>query len=90
MMNFDPFGSMQNMIGQFSGFMANPMQFLMQSKLKIPQEYLNDPNRAIQHLMNTGKLSQSQYDWAVKEAQKIQNNPDFKHFLAQMGTKSTD
>lgn len=86
----DPFGSMQNMIGQFQGFMSNPMAFMMQRKLNIPQEYMNDPNKAIQYLMNTGKVSQQQYDWAVKEAQKIQNNPDFKQFFAQIGTKSTD
>ena len=74
---FDPFGSMNNMLGQFRGFMSNPMQFLMQNKLNIPQQYINDPNQTIQYLMNTGQLSQQQYDWAVKEAQKIQSNPQF-------------
>ena len=74
---FDPFGSMNNMLGQFRGFMSNPMQFLVQNKLNIPQQYMNDPNKTIQYLMNTGQLSQQQYDWAVKEAQKIQSNPQF-------------
>lgn len=74
---FDPFGSMNNMLGQFRGFMSNPVQFLVQNKLNIPQQYMNDPNQTIQYLMNTGQLSQSQYDWAVKEAQKIQSNPQF-------------
>ena len=73
----DPFGSMKAMLGQLQGFAANPMQFMMQSKMNIPQEYMNDPNKAIQHLMNTGQISQSQYDWAVKEAAKIQKSPDF-------------
>lgn len=73
----DPFGSMQGMLGQFRGFMANPMQFMIQRKLNIPQQYMNDPNQTIQYLMNTGQLSQQQYDWAVKEAQKIQSNPQF-------------
>jgi len=73
----DPFGSMQGMLGQFKGFMANPMQFMIQRKLNIPQQYMNDPNQTIQYLMNTGQLSQQQYDWAVKEAQKIQSNPQF-------------
>ena len=73
----DPFGSMKAMLGQLQGFAANPMQFMMQSKMNIPQEYLQDPNKAIQHLMNTGQLSQEQYDWAVKEAAKIQKSPDF-------------
>ena len=77
----DPFGNMQNMLGQFKGFMSNPMQFMLQSKLKIPQQYMNDPNQAIQYMLNTGQLSQQQYDWAVKQAQKIQNNPQFMQFL---------
>lgn len=81
---FDPFGSMNNMLGQFRGFMSNPVQFLVQNKLNIPQQYINDPNRTIQYLMNTGQLSQQQYDWAVKEAQKIQSNPQFMQFINQI------
>ena len=73
----DPFGSMQGMMSQFQGFMQNPTQFLMQNKLNIPAQYANNPNQAIQYLMNTGKLSQDQYDWAAKQAQIIQQNPMF-------------
>lgn len=81
---FDPFGSMQNMVGQFKGFMNNPVQFLMQNKLKIPQQYMNDPNQAIQYLMNTGAINQQQYDWAVKQANMIQHNPQFMQFINQI------
>ena len=73
----DPFGSMQGMIGQFQSFMSNPVQFMVQRKLNIPQQYINDPQSAIQYLMNTGKLSQEQYNWAVKQANQLQNNPEF-------------
>ena len=73
----DPFGSMQGMINQFRGFMNDPVSFMVQRKLNIPKEYMNDPQGAIQYLMNTGKLSQEQYDWAVQQANKIQNNPQF-------------
>lgn len=73
----DPFGSMQGMIGQFQSFMSNPVQFMVQRKLNIPQQYMNDPQGAIQYLMNTGKLSQDQYNWAVKQANQLQNNPEF-------------
>lgn len=73
----DPFGSMQGMIGQFQSFMSNPVQFMVQRKLNIPQQYMNDPQGAIQYLMNTGKLSQEQYNWAVKQANQLQNNPEF-------------
>lgn len=78
---FDPFGSMQNMMGQFQQFMGNPMQFMMQRKLNIPQEFQNDPNGAIQYLMNSGQLSQEQFNWANNMAQRIQNNPMFQNMM---------
>ena len=80
----DPFGSMKNMLSQFKGFMQNPMQFVMQRKLNIPQQYMNDPNQAIQYLMNTGKLSQEQYDWAMSQASQIQKNPEFMKMFGGM------
>lgn len=79
----DPFGSMQGMMSQFQGFMQNPTQFLMQNKLNIPAQYANNPNQAIQYLMNTGKLSQNQYDWAAKQAQIIQQNPMFMQMFGK-------
>jgi len=79
----DPFGSMQGMLGQFRGFMANPMQFMAQRKLNIPQQYMNDPQGAIQYLMNTGAINQQQYDWAVKQANMIQKNPQFMQMFNQ-------
>ena len=73
----DPFGSMKNMVGRFQQFMSNPMQFLMQNRMNVPQEYMNDPNGAIQYLMNSGQLTQQQYEWAKGTAKQIQNNPMF-------------
>ena len=70
----DPFGNMQNMLMQYRQFMQNPTQFLMQRKLDIPQEYMNNPQEAIQHLMNTGKLSQQQYNWASNMSKRILQN----------------
>ena len=80
-MSFDPFESMQNMMGQFRQFMGNPMQFVMQRNMGIPQEYMNNPDEAIQYLMNTGKLTQQQYNELNETAKKIQNNPMFKQFI---------
>lgn len=73
----DPFGSMQNMMNQFQGFMQNPMQYMMNNKLNIPQQYANDPNGAIQYMMNSGNLTQEQYNWAQNMARQIQQNPMF-------------
>lgn len=80
-MMMDPFGSLKNMMGQFQGFMRNPVQFFAQNKLNITQEMLNNPNDAIQHLMNSGQLTQQQYNWALNTAKKIQKNPQFQQFI---------
>lgn len=47
---------------QFNMFMSNPFQFLLQRKINIPQEYANNPQGAIQYLMNTGKMSQQTFE----------------------------
>lgn len=78
---------MINLFHSFQQFMQNPMQYMIQSKLNIPQQYLNDPNQAIQYLMNTGKLTQDQYNWAVKQSRNLQNNPQFCSFFTKNGIK---
>lgn len=79
----DPFGSMQGMMSQFQEFMKNPIQFLAKNKLNIPQEYANDPNKAAQYMMNTGQLSQEQYNWALRQSQTIQQNPMFMQMFGK-------
>lgn len=41
----------------------NPVQFLKRSGYNVP-ENLNDPNAIIQHLMNSGQISQQRYNQA--------------------------
>lgn len=53
-------------------FMKNPMAMLSQ-RYNIPQN-LNDPNQIIQHLLNTGQVSQQQ----VNQAMQMRNHPMFK------------
>lgn len=60
---------MQEMVNQFR---QNPMMMLSQ-KYNIPQN-LNNPNQIIQHLLNTGQVSQSQ----VNQAMQMRNHPMFK------------
>ena len=60
----DPFGSKNNMMRQYGSFQQNPMQFMAQNKLNIPQQYANDPDGALQYLMSSGQLTQQQYDYA--------------------------
>ena len=83
MAGFDPFGSMQGFINQFSGFMRNPVQAMMQSRLNIPQNLVNNPNNAIQYLMNNGQMSQGQYNQLQQMASKIQQNPQFMEMFGR-------
>ena len=51
-----------NLQAMLQQFQSNPVQFLMQRNLNIPQEMLNNPQAAIQHLMNSGQMSQAQFN----------------------------
>ena len=48
----------------------NPMQFMQQ--LYQLKSKGGDPNQMIQQMLNSGRVSQGQYDQAVKMAQQIQ------------------
>lgn len=50
------------MNNQFDTFKQNPLQFLLQRKINIPNEYANNPQGAVQYLMNTGQMSQQQFE----------------------------
>lgn len=59
------------MLLQLKNFMNNPSQML--SQMGVPAEMQNNPNAIIQHLMNTGKLSQDQYAQLQQQAKQIQS-----------------
>lgn len=46
----------------FNQFMQNPVQFMTQRRLNVPRGLANDPQGIVQHLMNTGQMSQQTYD----------------------------
>ncbi len=54
----------------------NPMQVLSQCGLNVPNN-INNPQEIIQHLLNTGQITQDQ----VNQAQQMQNNPMFKNLM---------
>ena len=72
-----------NPLNEFQSFMSNPIQFMAQRKLNIPQQYLNDPNGAIQYLMNSGRITQDQYNKAVNMSNQLQKDPNFMKLLDQ-------
>ena len=67
------------LFNMYSQLMQNPNQFL--SQLNIPNEYANDPQKAIQYLMNNGKITQDQFNMANNQLKQLQNNPLFKQIF---------
>ena len=72
-----------NPLNEFQSFMSNPIQFMAQRKLNIPQQYMNNPNGAIQYLMNSGRNTQDQYNRAVNMSNQLQKDPNFMKMLDQ-------
>ena len=62
-----------NILGLLNGLMSNPMQILSQRGFNLPQN-MNDPQAIVQHLLNTGQISQNQ----VNQAMQMRDNPMFK------------
>lgn len=60
---FNPAQLMQ-MLPQLRG---NPMQFLAQRGIQIPQG-MNDPQQIVQQMLNSGRITQSQVDQARQMA----------------------
>lgn len=66
---------MNGLMNMYQQFKTNPMQILSQ-RFNIPQN-MNNPNDIIQHLLNTGQISQSQ----VNQAMQLRNNPIFQQMM---------
>ena len=60
------------MLGMLSQLKQNPMQFLMQRRMNLPQGMnMNDPQAILNHLVQTGQVSQDQINQAYQMAQKF-------------------
>lgn len=68
----DPFGSMSSFLSQFRGFAANPMQFLAQRGIQG-----QNPAEIVQGLLNSGRMTQQQFNQYQRMAKQIQSNPMF-------------
>lgn len=60
--------NIQQMLGQIK---SNPMQFLLQRKMNVPQNMMNDPQAIINHLVQTGQVNQNQINSAYQMAQQM-------------------
>ena len=59
------------MMSQFNTFKRNPLQFLLQRKINIPNEYANNPQGAVQYLMNAGQMSQETFEGLRNRASQM-------------------
>jgi hypothetical protein len=58
---------MNNIFGMLQQFKQNPMQFLLQRRFNVPQNMMADPNAIMQHLLQTGQISQQQVNAAYQQ-----------------------
>ena len=61
---------MNNPMQMLQQLKANPIQFLQSRGYNIPTN-LNDPNAIIQHLMNSGQVTQERYEQARQMATRF-------------------
>lgn len=51
----------------------NNMMGMIQQFMQFRNTFKGNPQEQVQQLLNSGKVSQAQYDAAVKQAQQFQN-----------------
>ena len=64
-------GSQKTLMGEFGSFMQNPANYLLQRRINIPQQYMNNPRDAVQYLMNHGRMSQDQFNQLTNMARQM-------------------
>lgn len=63
---------MNNPFQMLQALRQNPMQFLMQRRMNLPQNMnMQDPQAILNHLMQTGQVSQDQVNRAYQMAQQF-------------------
>jgi len=55
-------GGISGLFNAARQFKANPVQYILQRKLNVPMEIMNDPNAILNHLVQTGQISQDKVD----------------------------
>lgn len=63
-------GGGMNPMQMLSQLKSNPMALLRQAGFNVPQN-INDPQSIIQHLMNSGQLTQDQFNQAQQMARNF-------------------
>lgn len=55
---FNELNGPQSIMGQFSKFMQNPIGYLLERKVNIPEQYRNNPQEAVNYLVSSGQMDQ--------------------------------
>lgn len=77
MEKLDMVGNLKDITDMYQRFRQNPMQMLNQ-RFNIPRNVnLNDPNAILQHLMNSGQVSQNQ----INQVMQMKNNPMIQQLM---------
>lgn len=70
------------MMQAFMQFMQNPAAFFQQKGMQMPpQTALQSPQGMIEYLMNSGGVSQQQYNQAAAQAKQMQQDPRFMQMM---------
>ena len=71
-----------NNMQAFMQFMNNPAAFFQSRGMQMPpQSALQSPQNLIQYMMNSGGMSQQQYNNAAMQARQLQTNPQFMQMI---------
>lgn len=61
-----------DLIQQYNNFRHDPFTFMLRTKgIDIPKEYHNDPQGAVQYLLNSGQMSPEQLNYMKELAQRM-------------------
>lgn len=72
---YQQFQQPNNFVSMLNQFKQNPTAMLSR-KFNIPQN-MNDPNQILQHLLNSGQVSQEQ----VNRVMRMKNDPQFQNLI---------
>lgn len=61
------------MFENFQAFLQNPAMYMMKSRFNIPQNITN-PNDIINHLLQSGQITQEQYNKVYSKYKDLQQN----------------
>ena len=65
---------MNNPMMMLQQLKMNPMQFLMSRRLNVPQNMINNPNAIVNHLLQTGQISQEQLNRSYQQMSQMRGN----------------